>query len=102
MQQSARAGLEMINRDLMLAGFETPPAMAILWTNGIDTTDPPLPDSITIVYADENVPTSQPVKCKDREQTAYLDPGGNWLGLSRLGAFFLEPPCLATVVAQFK
>ncbi len=59
MNQSARAGMQRISQDLALAGYSTPPAMAVLWNDGggID------PDEITIVYADPNVPTSRPLQC---------------------------------------
>jgi hypothetical protein len=82
MNQSARTGLDMISRDLIKAGFETPPALAVLWTD------------VTIIYADENVPTSRPEPCdkgQDHNKEAYLDPGGlfpEWLGWSRLDDFF--------------
>jgi prepilin-type N-terminal cleavage/methylation domain-containing protein len=57
MQQNARAGLDRINRDLLMAGYKTPPAMAVLWADGGGNT----PDSITIVFADPDVPTSSPL-----------------------------------------
>jgi prepilin-type N-terminal cleavage/methylation domain-containing protein len=62
LNQNARGGLRMISADLMRAGFETPPVMAIMWIDGGGIT----PDELTIVYADENVPTSEPIKCADK------------------------------------
>jgi prepilin-type N-terminal cleavage/methylation domain-containing protein len=59
--QNARSGLDMIARDLTMAGFRTPPATAILWKDGSGTT----PDEITIIYADPDIPVSRPVKCGD-------------------------------------
>jgi len=57
MQQNARGGLVWINRDLLMAGYKTPPAMAVLWEDAGGIT----PDSITIVFADPDVPTASPV-----------------------------------------
>ena len=59
MHQSARAGMQRISQDLALAGYSTPPVMAVLWNDGGGIN----PDEITIVYADPNVPTSRPLQC---------------------------------------
>jgi hypothetical protein len=48
----------MISRDLTMAGYKTPGAAAILWVDGGVN-----PDEITVVYADPDVPTSEPMKC---------------------------------------
>ena len=58
MQMSTRAGLRLVSRDLVMAGFRTPPSAAILWNDrgGID------PDELTIVYADPDVPLSRPLQ----------------------------------------
>ena len=44
LNQSARAGLDSITRDLTLAGYETPSAQAIWWNDGGGIN----PDEITI------------------------------------------------------
>jgi hypothetical protein len=49
----------MISRDLTMAGYKTPPASAILWHDGGGIT----PDEVTIIYADPDIPTSEPLKC---------------------------------------
>jgi len=56
---NARSGLDMIARDLVLAGRRSPPAMAVLWSDGGGNN----PDGITVLYADANVPTSRPLQC---------------------------------------
>ena len=56
MNQNARYGLDMISRDLTMAGLNTPATMAIMWVDGGGNT----PDELTIVYADPDVPTSVP------------------------------------------
>jgi prepilin-type N-terminal cleavage/methylation domain-containing protein len=82
--QNARFGLDMIARDLTMAGYKTPPATAILWQDGGGIT----PDEITIIYADPDIPTSEPMKCGvagggggsgpcrtiDRSSTLNIDP----------------------------
>jgi len=55
LNQSARVGLDMISRDLTMAGFKTPGASAILWSNGGDIN----PDEITIIWADPDIPISE-------------------------------------------
>jgi prepilin-type N-terminal cleavage/methylation domain-containing protein len=59
MNQSARAGLDRIGRDLAQAGYQTPAAMAVLWQDGGGI----FPDQVTIVYADQDVPISRPLQC---------------------------------------
>ena len=59
MQMSTRAGLQVVSRDLTMAGFHTPPSAAILWNDGGGIE----PDELTIVYADPDVPLSQPIQC---------------------------------------
>jgi len=56
MQQNARSGLARVSADLVMAGYKTPPAMAVLWEDGGGIN----PDSITIVFADPDVPTASP------------------------------------------
>jgi type II secretory pathway pseudopilin PulG len=79
MNQSARAGLQMISNDLMKAGFQTPNAIAIMWVDGGGIN----PDELTIIYADEDIPTSEPLSCADspgpcktidRSAALYLPP----------------------------
>ena len=60
MNQSARTGLDMISRDLTMAGLNTPSATAIMWTDGGGDN----PDEITIIYADPDIPTVTPLMCK--------------------------------------
>ncbi len=57
MQLNARSGLDRISRDLLMAGYKTPPAMAVLWDDGGGIN----PDSISIVFADPDVPTATPI-----------------------------------------
>jgi hypothetical protein len=59
LNQSARVGLDMINRDLTMAGYKTPGASAIIWSDGGGFN----PDEITMIYADPEVATSEPIKC---------------------------------------
>ena len=59
MQMSTRSGLELLSRDLAMAGFRTPPAAAIIWADSGGTQ----PDEVTIVYADPDVPLSNPLQC---------------------------------------
>ncbi len=56
--RNTRAGLKSISRDLVMAGYKTPPAIAVFWHDGEGFS----PDEITIVYADSNVPTALPDK----------------------------------------
>ena len=57
LNMNTRAGMDMISRDLLIAGLKVPPTMAVIWTDGGGIT----PDEITIVYADPNFPTCLPV-----------------------------------------
>ena len=59
MLSSTRAGLDTMSRDLTMAGYRTPPASAILWTDGGGIQ----PDEVTLVYADPNVAQSRPLQC---------------------------------------
>lgn len=79
LQMSARAGLDMVSRDLTVAGFETPPVSAILWADGGGIT----PDELTIVYNDSTIPQSKPLTCAgnpgpcktiDKSSTVFVDP----------------------------
>jgi len=58
-QQNARNGLERISSDLEMAGYKTPSASAVIWSDGGGIN----PDQITIIYADPDVPTTEPLKC---------------------------------------
>ncbi len=74
MQQNARSGLAGVSGDLLMAGYKTPPAMAVLWEDGGGIN----PDSITIVFADPNVPTASPVTAAagstiESSSTLFLD-----------------------------
>jgi hypothetical protein len=57
LNMNTRAGLDLISRDLLIAGHKTPPNMAVIWADGGGTT----PDEITIVYSDPDIPTCLPV-----------------------------------------
>ena len=57
MTANARAGLDMISRDLGNAGLSSPPTMSIAWADGGGIT----PDELTIIFADADVPTSEPM-----------------------------------------
>lgn len=59
MQLSTRAGVQMITRDLSMAGYKTPPVAAVQWNDGGGIE----PDEVTIVYADPDIPVSMPVQC---------------------------------------
>jgi len=80
LNQNARSGVDMISRDLVMAGLKTPAHSAILWNDGglID------PDEITVIYADPRYPTCEPLKCSaqgggpcntiDQSSTLNIDP----------------------------
>ena len=59
MQANARAGLDWISRDLVVAGYNTPATLTVIWANGGGDT----PDEVTIIYADPDIPTSMPMPC---------------------------------------
>jgi len=80
LNQSARSGVDMISRDLVMAGYKTPAHSAVLWSDGGLIT----PDEVTVIYADPDVPTSEPLKCSaqgggpcntiDQSSTLNIDP----------------------------
>lgn len=59
MNANARAGLDQISQELTVAGFATPPSMAVASSDGGGLT----PDEITIVYADPEIPVARPSPC---------------------------------------
>lgn len=59
MNANARAALHRISQDVLLAGFNTPPSIAVLWHDGGGIA----PDELTIVYADATVPVARPKPC---------------------------------------
>jgi prepilin-type N-terminal cleavage/methylation domain-containing protein len=59
MNANARSGLDQISQELTVAGFATPPNMAVAWTDG----GGPTPDEITIIYADPEIPVARPALC---------------------------------------
>ena len=63
MTANARAGLQRISLDLTIAGYNTPASMAIMWSDGGGTPAAPVPDELTIIYADPDIPTVKPF-CK--------------------------------------
>ena len=58
MNANARSGLDQISQELTVAGFATPPNMAVAWTDGGGIT----PDQITILYADSEIPVARPAR----------------------------------------
>ena len=84
MNQSTRSGVEAISRDLLMAGYKTPAHSAVVWNDGGAVN----PDEITVIFADPDVPTSEPLKCRvagggggggpcntiDQSSTLNLDP----------------------------
>ena len=73
MSANARAGLDRISTDLTIAGFKTPPNLAVMWNDGGGTN----PDELTIVYADPEVPVSRPKPCGSGGSTGNSGSGGN-------------------------
>ncbi len=76
----ARAGLDRLSRDLAIAGFNTPPNLAVMWSDGGGVT----PDAVAVVYADPEIPVSRPLACSGGGErcgtvgataTLHLDPG---------------------------
>jgi prepilin-type N-terminal cleavage/methylation domain-containing protein len=59
MLTSTRSGVQMLDRDLSMAGYRTPPPSSILWNDGGGIQ----PDEVTIVYADPNVAIGRPLQC---------------------------------------
>ncbi len=55
LNQNARSGVDMISRDLLMAGFKTPAHFAILWSDGGVIN----PDEITVIFADPDYPTAR-------------------------------------------
>ena len=62
MNHSTRSGVETISRDLLMAGYKTPAQSAVLWNDGGTIA----PDEITVIFADPDVPTCEPLKCKPK------------------------------------
>ena len=87
MQMSTRSGLQLLSRDLTMAGYRTPPASAIIWADGGGLQ----PDEITIVYADPDVALSRPLQCG----AAALITGGNtthyWEESGIVGRLYEKP-----------
>lgn len=55
---NTRSGLDRIAADLTMAGFNTPPNLAVMWRDGGGG-----PDELSIIYADPEVPISRPKPC---------------------------------------
>lgn len=81
--QSARAGIASLSRDLTMAGFKTPPALAVLVNDG-GGTNPPNPDQVTLLYEDPAYPTARTLDCLrwpgpcdtiQNSSTLFLDSG---------------------------
>ncbi len=87
MQMSTRSGLQLVSRDLTMAGFRTPPSAAILWNDGGGIE----PDELTIVYADPDVPLSRPLQCGG----AGVGGGGGPCGtIGQSATLLLDPTAL--------
>lgn len=78
MNANTRFALDRVTEDLMVAGFQTPASVAVLWSDGSEDA----PDELTIVYSDPDVPVSRPKACKGpcgatvgTSSTLGLDPG---------------------------
>ena len=102
MQMSTRAGLQLLSRDLTMAGYRTPPASAIIWADsgGLQ------PDEITIVYADPDVALSRPLQCGGaggpcgtigQSATLLLDPAAEDLTLATAENAYAEGMVLAAI-----
>jgi hypothetical protein len=72
LNQNARVGVDMISRDLVMAGYKTPVTSAVLWADGGDIN----PDEITVVFADPNVPLSKPRRCSPQGAGSSGGAGG--------------------------
>jgi type II secretory pathway pseudopilin PulG len=93
LNQSARVGLDMISRDLTIAGYKTPGASALIWTDGGGIN----PDEITIVYADPDIPTSIPLQCG----IAGVGGGGGPCGtINNSSTLYLNPDSLDPHIAD--
>ena len=87
MNQNARTGLDMISRDLTMAGLNTPSATAIMWTDGVGDN----PDEITIIYADPDVPTVTPLMCKAPGPPGPGCDGGPCKTVENSATLFVDP-----------
>jgi hypothetical protein len=75
---SARAGLDRVLQDLAVAGYGTPPSLAVVWSDGGEGK----PDRLGVVFADPEAPLSRPRPCPAGEPcppmvgstTLSLDP----------------------------
>ncbi|MFQ5790449.1 MAG: PilW family protein, partial [Acidobacteriota bacterium] len=92
--QNARSGLVMINQDLQLAGYLTPPSTAILWLDGGGIT----PDELTVLYSDPDIPISEPIKCdtpgggdKDKGDKNEGGGGGACKTIDQSSTLYIDP-----------
>jgi prepilin-type N-terminal cleavage/methylation domain-containing protein len=87
MLMSTRSGIQMMDRDLSMAGYRTPPASTILWSDGGGIQ----PDEVTIVYADPNIALARPLQCG----TAGAGGGGGACGtIGQSATLYLEADSL--------
>jgi len=84
MQMSTRSGVARMSRDLTMAGYRTPPMTAILWKDGGGIN----PDEVTIIYADPDVPLSQPLQCGGAGRCGGGGPCGT---IGQSATLFIEP-----------
>jgi type II secretory pathway pseudopilin PulG len=82
---NTRFALDRVTEDLMVAGFQTPANAAVLWSDGGGD----VPDGLTVIYSDPDVPVARPRACKGpcgttigSSSTLALDPG----------SFSFQPP----------
>lgn len=95
MNSSARSGLDQLSRDLAVAGFNTPPNLAVMWSDGGGMN----PDAVTIVYADPEIPISRSVPCgSEATPCSVLGPVSS-LRLDA-GSFSPRPPDFELVYLQ--
>ena len=62
LQQNARASLDAVAKDLIVAGYRTPPTIAVQWADGGGTT----PDEITIIYGEALSPVVEALPCSEQ------------------------------------
>jgi hypothetical protein len=100
MTANARAGMGRISQDLTIAGFNTPPNLAIMWNDGGGLT----PDELTVIYADPDVPISRPMQCSTGGGGGNGGGGGggpcNTIGTSSV--LNIDPESFSTSPADFE
>lgn len=84
MTQAARSSVGRVSSDLALAGYNTPPAAAVMWSDGGGIA----PDTLTMIYADAQVPVA-PTTCAPPSALVVppeaSEPPTQWARLSSMG-----------------